>query len=503
MSTTLSTRIPQTTADRPCTVDGVNPQYNRFCKIMIRANDCNDGEDKIKEKGETYLPMLEGMRRSKKPANLYNVYLTNAIFYPATGRTVKAYLGIMFKKSPVLVASETMQEYSKQITFGGQDIEKLAIQCAKDVILNTRCALFVDYPAFSTEGMTQAQAENLGLRPYIIFYPQTTIIDWVEAQSWGHKELRKVVLQETHRAEQFIDLPKGTLIDSGFVTTRRELALERSENGDIYFNRLYVKTENARKDTEWVMTSESAPMMNGKTLNFIPIVPCSITGEWDLDYPVINDVVTLNLADYRNEALYRDCLLFLGRPTPCVAGLMIDDEEKEIAFGSGVALRFTEGGNWGVLGGSAESASALKNESAEMKRNLAVIGSRALASDPNGVEAAQTAEIHRAGENGILSQISGAVSEAITQAMRIVAMWAGQSDDLSYTLSTDYVHTKMDTLTLQAVFAQYLAGEIPLSVFYNALNKSDLLPANMTIETFEQEQAENKANRGTSMQDIV
>ena len=472
-----------------------NIQYKNFENIMIRALDCYIGQDAVKSKGQTYLPMLSGMKQSNDGTELYNLYLENALFFPAVGKTVDAYTGMLFRKKPIIGGGT--QEDFEYMTYDGRSIDQVAAECAINLTLNYRCAILVDYPAIDTDGMTKAEVESYDIKPYFIFYEQNKILDWTITHKNGLGELTNIVLYET------IDMGnisvQNAVIEEGKGIGRRVLSLEKTNNTDVYYNRLYIQTKKPDGSYDWIMLSERMPIMNGEPLSYIPITPCSIPGTWDLDYPLINDLVIMNLADYRNEALYRDALMFLGRPTICTTGLINDAELGEVQTGSSTVWQFRDGGQSWLLSGNADMVGALRVEAEALKKAMATIGARSLASDSTVQEAAETATIRRAGESGILSLIARAVNRCITTSLKIAMEWAGNNpDEYFYRLSTDYISTKVDIMTVQAMFAQYMQGEIPLSVFYNVLDKAELLPEDMDIEKFIEEVNQEKENKNDS-----
>lgn len=469
-------------------------QYVFFKDIMQRAYDCYYGEDVIKSGTTKYLPMLTGMKCSGDGMTLYDTYKTYATFFPATGRTTDAYTGMIFKRKPITGGDEKLLEY---VSYDGRDADQVASDCCIDVILNHRCAVLVDYPSVETEGMTQAEVERMNIRPYMIFYPQHKIITWKETQKNGLAELESVTLYEIVNTENIVIPPDVTVRDDGTIEGRRVLRLERAENGtDFYVNELYAVIEK-NNTKEYILISRRIPLMNGSPLAYIPITPCSTAGKWDIDYPMINDLVLLNLADYRNDALYRNALIFVGRPTICMSGYIPDDiTDKAVAIGSSSVMQFSQGGSSWLLGGDASAVAAVREESERLKKQMAAIGARSLMADSSVQEAAETASIRRAGETGILSLIARAINRTMTVSFKIMAEWAGLNpDDYFYRLSTDYASTKADMQQLQTIFTMYLQGEIPLSVFYNVLDKAEVLPDDMTEEKFSEEMEAVKAEK--------
>jgi hypothetical protein len=286
------------------------------------------------------------------------------------------------------------------------------------------------------------------------------------------------------------------VVSDGYVTFRRHLELV----GGVYRQTLYALTENEKTEYEYVQISTREPMVNGEVMEFIPFIPVTTSGLiWKLNYPMINDIANLNIADYRNEALYRDALLFNGRPTPCVSGLIIDNGQKSVSLGSSTILQFEQGGSWGTLGGGAD-AQGLKESGEELKRKMALVGSRALAEDPNGVEAAETAALHRQGEDGILGSVADAVSMGMTKALEIIRDWWPTEGEVEYTLSNDFIPGDVDPARIQAVFGMYAAGAISFNTFYSYLQRGEVYPEGWTQE--QEEEAISESNVVIDMDDV-
>jgi len=461
-------------------------EYTKFKPVWTRCDDAVDGQDAIKDKTTEYLPMLPGMLLAPDGNQLYTIYIENALWYPATGRTLSAYLGTMFRKPSTIEMPEQMQEAEEAFTPEGQPIDGFAVELARDVVKGYRPGVLVDYPDIDTDGMTQAQAEAAGARPYSILYPASSIVNWGQRLIEGHVVTVFVVLEE------MMALPKAQekysakyLSVNGYAKIRRVLELVNTEEGQAYRQKLYALEESSNSQgQEWRLVDTKTPTMNGAPLDRIPFIPVTTAGlVWDMKYPLINDLAVLNIADYRNEALYRDALLFNGRPTPCVSGLILDANQKSVALGSSNVLQFEEGGQWGTLGGGADAA-GLKDSGNDLKQQMALVGSRALAEDPRGVEAAETAAIHRQGEDGILSSVANTVSDAITRALQIMAEWWSPpvGGDVSYQINTDFLPGQIDAARMTAAWTMYQGGQLSFDAFFSYLQRGEVYPAGWTKE---------------------
>jgi len=478
--------------------------YNKYMGTYVKDYDCYQGQEEVKRKGTAYLPKLPAMALDKKVGSLlYDNFLSNALWFPATSTTVRGYLGLLFRKNPIVKLPEELDSLKDSFTDNATSLNQAATELARELIIRYRPAVLIDFPVVNDE-LTLEQINALKLKPYTIIYSADSIINWHEKIVSGVKKLDMVDLQEYHDTLEYSDneiiraMDSLEIIDGQYVIKRR-LLLEIIDNQGQYYQELYIKRkkEKLKKDeVEWVLLSRKIPLMNGKPLDFIPFVKCSQDNSWNLNYSIINDLVNLNLADYRNEALYRDNLTLLARPTVVVAGRIIPDGKEDdsyIALGSSSFIDLEIGGSAELLGGDATQASALVISGENLKRQMSVIGLRSLMADGNGVEAAKTAQIHRSGESSTLSSIALAISDCLTKVLKIMVMWSGENnEDVSYEVQTDFIPETIDAELLKNLWAMYASGSLPLSQFLKRLQKGEIIDSTMTVDEFKEEIAESK-----------
>lgn len=488
-----------------------NSQYKKYSPIYQKDEDAYEGQEQVKNKSTAYLPMLAGQKADDRYGQyLYDLMLQSALWYPATGATVRGYLGVMYRKEPITEIPDAMQYVQETFSDDGKTIHAFAKNLAKEVIVRYRPAVLVDFPSVEGEELTVAQAESLKLRPYAVLYNSMQIIDWHERIGRGVKKLDYVVLAEKHevRGFKYKNVPEKAVVIDGFYEIRRVLKLEVQDGQDVYTQEVYIRVENkGKKDKpDYILIEKTYPMSNGQTFDYIPIVPCSEEGlQWNLNYSLINDLVNLNIADYNNEALYRDNLKFLARPTICVKGLVPPEGEKKarVTTGSSSVWEFDETGEAWLLGGDSSQASALVDSGKGLKQQMATIGLRGLASEPNGVESAETATIHRSGEHGILSSVANAVSDTMTKVLQIMAEWANIGGEVSYTVQTDFIPTKIDATLLNTLWNMYVNGDLPLSQFLINLKNGEVLESTVTEDEFKEAKAEFDANKPKPVSEVI
>lgn len=444
--------------------------YDKYSGIWERVNDFCEGEDAVKSKKEEYLPMLPSQAASVTRGvngrfrTLYDLFLEKATVWPGASKTIRAYTGILTRKTPETNAPE---ELINVFSLNGEDLYTTATWAAKELMKSAVGGMLIDYPENAT-------------RAYAVKYRAKDILDWDYKIENGGQTLAMVSLVDKWREGE----PYKITI------------LKLNEDG-VYSVEKYERTENVKGEKEWQLESETLPMINGQYFGYIPFVPFSEEGTiLDYDYPMMIDVTNLNKAHYQNDAEYRNALTFAGRPTPCVAGLKQVDGDGDVQLGTSTVLQFDSDGKWGMLGlDSASGIDAIRQAGEDLKKDMAIAGSRALQSDPNGVEAADTARIHREGEHGQLSNVAKVISDAVTKALNIMAEWSGRAGDWSYRINTDFNPAQVDVQTLNTLWQMYVNGDLSWDTLFYNMQRGELTPDLKTADEEKEDAAADKAER--------
>jgi len=441
-------------------VDKKNPKYEKLHHVWDRIKDFCEGQDAVKARKQTYLPALPSQMQPVEQAGLnnrfrtlYDLFLEKATVWPGVSKTLRAYIGILSRKAPKVQAP---QDYIDVFALDGEDIYTVSTWVARGVMKYGVAGLLIDYPETAD-------------RPFVVKYRAHDILNWDYMISNGGKQLSHVSLVERwgDGPEEIIHLNIEAVGDNdnqtpGYVVRKFELQ-------DV----------PGKHDREWVQVGTPiVPLMDGQPMPFIPFVPITEAGQvLDYDYPMLTDVTNLNLAHYQNDAEYRNALTFAGRPTPCVAGLIVQEGQDKITLGTSTVLQFEQGGTWGMLGlDDASGINAIRQAGQDLQTDMAVAGSRALMSDPKGVEAAETASIHREGEHGQLSNVANVVSGGIRQALEVMALWGNQPGDIEFEMNTDFNPLNIDAQTLSILWQMYMGGSISFDLFYYNLQRGELTP---------------------------
>jgi len=78
-------------------VNTTYPAYDLNLEAWQRIRDVIAGDAAIKRGGEKYMPRLDSQSDSE-----YQAYIGRGFFYNATARTASGYLGLIFRKDPIL-----------------------------------------------------------------------------------------------------------------------------------------------------------------------------------------------------------------------------------------------------------------------------------------------------------------------------------------------------------------------------------------------------------------
>jgi hypothetical protein len=449
------------------TVDTQHKDYGKMAAKWQRCRDTVSGQDAVHDAGALYLPRLTDQKDSD-----YNAYKTRAQFYNCVWRTISALSGMMFRKAPVIEASDSVKELLKDVTLGGVSFHIFAQQTSIEILSTGRQGILVDYPDKSVEGMTAADAAKLNLRPTMQRYNAETIINWRTARINNQNVLTLVVLTEDHV----------------------EIEEEFKENCETYYRVLDLfegkyrvrvfRIEKEKKEN--ILISETFPLMNGKPLDFIPFIFIGIDDTTPaVDEPPLIDLVDVNLAHYRLDADHKHGLHFTGLPTAVVSGYTPEEKGSTLYIGSQSAWVFPDAqASATYLEYTGQGLTAIDSEKTKLEQQMAILGARLLSSEKKDSETAQTAQIHRAGESSVLSAIAHTLSIGLTKALNIFSTWAGANEDCSVTLNQEFLPPELTPQELTTLLQGWQMGAPGFSDqnLFEILKSKELISSDVTLE---------------------
>lgn len=448
-------------------VDTKHSQYLASETIWAKCRDAVADQEAVHLAGERYLPKLE-----KQSDKEYKAMVGRTLYYNATGRTLDGMTGLIFRRPPTTEAPEAFME------FMGRDADTLGTpllaffeKTVDQVMTVGRVGLLADYPPIG-EVRTLAEQQAAGARPFLRIYEAETIINWRTSRVNNQTVLSLVVLAEVHEEVDGFGVKQ--------TPQRRVLKLEQG----VYQVEIWRNIEGADKKVEWQMVDgPMAPMQGGKSMGYIPFLICGPLGvEANVAKPPMLDLVNVNLSHYRTTADYEHGLHFTGLPTPIVTGHQFGENE-EFALGSTVVKAFGNPEAKAFFlefqgGGLVQLSKRLEEKEAMM----AALGARMLAAEKRQAETAETAAIHRSGENSVLASLANAASQALSLALTWCLAFAALDGDAKVELNTDYLPSGMTAQELTALVAAWQGGAISHITLLDNLARGEIARQGVTAE---------------------
>jgi hypothetical protein len=457
-------------------VDTQHAEYAANVDRWRKYRDAVEGEDAIKREPEKYLPRLPGMAEDHEGELDYQNYLCRAMYYGASGRTVTALVGAVFRRPAQtnLPEIERAKELTEKITPEGESLENFARRIVDEDITIGRYGIRVDFPE---EGAELAEGERP--RAYLCGYRAEAMINWRTEMRGGRRVPTLIVLEYEHEEpdpkDEFV-LLKEKRWEVLFLDSARQYTVQRFKK----VRDVATQTDKFEPDGPPIV-----PKVRGKALNFIPFVIVGTTSVcFDVEKSPIADLVAVNLKHYMEAADLARGRHYTACPTPWVAGY--DDDDEDMRIGSGVAWTFRRTDTKvGMLEFTGAGLSSLSDGLAEKENLMALLGAAVLAPQKREAETAEALKIRNAGESSSLGILAGAVSEGLTQALKWLFEWEGISfEDVSVRLNRDFFESKMTPEELTAYMGAWQQGVLTTEALAHLLVQGELLPPGTKAEEY-------------------
>lgn len=432
------------------------------------------GEDFVKGAGRKYLPCPVGMEDEEYEGS----YKNRAEFFNATGRTEEGLHGLINMKEPVLNVPENLKQYLENVNGEGSDINRFADDVVWNNMITGFGGILVDAP--TGESISKLQAEADGMFPYMTEYRAEQIINTVFKTVNRQKVLSLVVLEE-HDFKETLD--KFTRED-----VKRYRVLELDDDG-YYMESVY--------DEHDVLISQVYPEEFGKRMKYIPFFFVLSNRP---EKPLCKDVADVNKAWYRKSADLENGAHWTGVPTPYCIGYEPETKfdangneiaTKKITLGGSKIIYFPQGVTQvAYLEFTGSGLSQLSSLMQQDEERMAILGARIISAEKKGVESAETAKIHRAGENGVLATFANEVSSGLTKALRCYLEWTVASeitDEISLQLNTDYDVSRMNPSELTALVSCWQSGGISKRVLFDNLKQGEIIGNGVDFDDMQSE----------------
>ena len=430
----------------------------------------------IKLGGVRYLPRPSGMELDE-----YRAYKERAEYFNATGRTLEGLHGLMFMKPAITTVPDNMSQYLENVDGEGTDVNQFMNNCTWDVLQTAFGGILVDAPEGAEVSVREAEIN--GLYPYFTYYEAEKIINWRFENVNRRKTLKLVVLQET------ANIPTA---DPFVVDERIRYRVLAIDKDGFYVERVYNEHEQ--------IISEIYPKKFGEPMKHIPFYFLPTKQPF---IPMMKNLADINIAWYRKSADLENGAHWTGVPTPYVLGFspevrteikddgtVIEVPVQPLKLGGSKVIYFPQGTtDFKYLEFTGSGLQQLVTMMTSDEERMAILGARIISAEKKGVEAAETAKIHRAGENSVLATFANEMSAVFSAALKEYLEWTvnQELDDINVQINTDYDVSEMSPAELTALVSLWQTGGIAKSDLFRKLKEGEILD---NLRSFDDMQAE-------------
>ena len=511
-------------------VQSTHAEYDASLAAWLRVRDVMAGEDAVKRAGERYLPRLDAQTDLE-----FAGYLARACFFNATARTADGYIGLIFRRAPlvrlpdagvvrrqrIVSAAERMlrseqplspgiraersgggsgvaralEDFANDVDMRGTSLYGYAKDVVYEVVAIGRAGTLVDW-----EGAVEDRA-------YATLYRAEDILNWRVERVNGRNVPTLIVLNEPgeefvgdHGEEDvFVSKPVEQirvlrLVDGGsLVVDGGERAAQGSgdQQPSTIRHQPAFQVEIWRRQAEqgagakpdWKLMERRTPVRRGKPLPLIPFVFHGPRHSLPaVDKLPLADIIAVNLDHYRLDADYKHGMHFTALPTAWVSGF---EKSGALVIGSSTAwVTETPGASAGFLEYTGQGLTSFERAMEHDERLMAVLGSRLLEGQKKVGETAQAIELRQGGEHSVLSSIAASVSESLTQVLRWAYWWNSTEEvpdsvtdsQVLIELNTDFSTQGMTAQELAAVVKAWQAGGLSLDSMQELFRRGEILP---------------------------
>jgi len=407
-------------------------------------------DNQVLSRAKKYLPQPNAEDQSPSNIERYRSYVTRAVFYGVTGRTLEGMAGQIYLREPIVELPTELELLKEDADGGGLTLDQTSHKAVRLGIAHGRGGMLVDYPITDGPATKQDIADG-EIRPTITVYPPWDIINWRVETEGAKRRLTFLVLRETIDEEG----------EDGFQLNSFEQyrVLRLNPTDGTHSVEIYRQSRDGFAQLKTANPKNS----KGKPLTEIPFhFFGSENNEVNPNRPPLYDLAALNIAHYRNSADYEEACFIAGQPTPVLAGLSEDWVKNVlngvVTLGSRAAIPLPVGATAALLQAQENS---MPIEAMHHKEDQMVALGAKLIQNRQTAETATAKIIDTSSESSTLANVSKNVSAVMVWALQIAGDFVGVDvDGIKYALNKDFDLTSMTADDQNAVISQWQDGAI-------------------------------------------
>ncbi len=462
-------------------VDSLHPDYARMYPVWEKMRDVIEGERKVKEAGQRYLPMLQEQEQAA-----YLAYKMRADFYPATQRTIIGLLGLIFRKPstwtvPAAIEA-TVRPHFADVTLSGIGIEGFGFDLVNEMLSVGRGVVVVGFHGEAN-------------RPVWRLIAAEDVINWRTARNpqTGDTEFTLIVYRDSRQKKT--DDP----FDTNHENLIRVLRMDGRDFGtaEYPFGAAIEETYRERTQAEmagsldpererWIRDGDPVELVRmGRLIPFLPVVAFNA---YDMDpgikAPPLESLADLNLSHYRTSADLEHGAHYVAMPTPWVTGYQATDK-LYIGASSAITLR-DPGARVGMLEFTGQGLGALEKRLETKERHMATIGARMLETRPRAAETAEALRMRQGEATSSLELIAQNASDVLSYVLWLHCWWISTTDprdeEVTFSVNREFTEASLTSQELAALVAAWQDGAMSWDTLFFNMLRGGVVPAGTTAD---------------------
>ena len=393
-------------------VSNRHPAYDALQVKRTAIADLRGGTDAMRSKGETYLP--------KFPAEMdetYKVRLATATLFNIYAKTEETMSGLVFKEEPD-TDGVSLGTLTDTILDNFDNRGTPFTEFAREVFghaFDGAVAVLVDAPNPVENVQSLEDVNRLGIRPYAVIYPQSSVTNWRYEVNPVSKsqEMTLAVLHE------IANEPQG---DFSWAMVERYRVFRKDMMTGVVSWQVWRDTGNtdAQREKEFVIESEGIY----PKLREIPIV---VLGELT-NAPPLMDLARANIKHYQKESNFDQLEWLAAVPMPWARGRKNTENAPVIA--ADAFLDLSDNGECGWMQIDSEGFASLRDSLKMLTDQMAMMGLSLLADKTAQVDVTATeALLDNIGDTAELRVMAQDLKDALEKTLNVMAVYLNASDN--------------------------------------------------------------------------
>ena len=452
--------------------------YETFYKYWTKCSAFVAGQDKVK--ALDVLPSIGNILLPFSPTmspDQYNFYKSEAELPGINSQFVAVIIGGLLRKPPVITYKKDIPEEAKDwiindITNTSGSLISFLNELLKEEMQTSRAWIYVDYPGIEENvANNMSQSEWAAVKPYVVVWPASTVINWQVRSVNGASQLSRVIVRG------FVDVYET---QESFHPVSVDTIWVHELIDGFYRVRTFTLSPGTAGGTPVVpvftLTKIDEPKMHGERMTMIPAWPAN--GSVDCVIPYINNFVDKEAALYNVMSRRNHLLYGAATYTPWIASDMQPTAfQKIVDQGLGTWILLNKEDKIGTLAPPVEALKDLDAAIASKLEELAKLGMRFLA--PEAEQSGVALTIRNATQTATLGVVNTKVSEVLTNVL--VHLLNRRFDlgltptDITFSLSPDFDPVSIGVEFLRIATEWYQANLLPRSEWVRLLKANEML----------------------------